>query len=80
METESAGHPKHPPEDRVLKETAKAIGGAAGKLAVLARSVIPHHQAATPAPPKKRAGKLPPKNKSRLPRKQKKMLAARKSA
>ena len=61
----------------VLKETAIAIGGAAGKLAALAKSVLPHEESA--APVAKRKGKLPPKKKARLPRKQKKMLAAKKS-
>ena len=62
----------------VLKETAIAIGGAAGKLAALAKSVMPHEKAA--APVAKRRGKLPAKKKTRLPRKQKKALASRKSA
>ena len=61
----------------VLKETAIAIGGAAGKLAALAKSVMPHEKA--PAPVAKRAKKSPAKKKARLPRKQKKMLAAKKS-
>jgi hypothetical protein len=75
MKQRSAGH--HP-EEGVLKETARAIGGAAGKLAALAMSVMPHEKAA--APVVKRAGKLPTKKKARLPRKQKKMMAVKKSA
>lgn len=63
----------------VLKDTAIAIGGAAGKLAALAKSVLPHEKVAAPVT-KKRAGKLPAKNKARLPRKQKKILAKQKSA
>ena len=62
-------------EDTLLKETAVAIGGAAGKLAALAKSALPHAKAAAGAPKPQRAGKLPPKNKSRLPRKEKKSLA-----
>jgi hypothetical protein len=75
MKKRAAGH--HP-EEGVLKETARAIGGAAGKLAAFARSVMLHEEAA--APVAKRPGKLPAKKKARLPRKQKKMLAARKTA
>lgn len=62
----------------VLKDTAIAIGGAAGKIAALAKSVMPHEKAAAPAV--KRKGKLPAKKKARLPRKQKKMMAAKKTA
>jgi len=65
-------------DEGVLKETAKAIGGTAGKLAAFVKSVMPHEKPA--APVAKRAGKLPPKKKARLPRKQKKMLAAQKMA
>jgi hypothetical protein len=60
----------HPPEEGVLKETARAIGVAAGKLAALAKSVMPHEKAA--APVAKRARKLPAKKKARLPRTKKK--------
>jgi hypothetical protein len=67
----------HHPEEGVLKEAARAIGGAAGTLAAFAISVMPHEKAA--APVAKRTGKLPAKKKARLPRKQKKM-AARKTA
>jgi len=67
-------------EDGVLKETARAIGGAAGKLAAFAHSVIPQHRNAAPAPATKAAGKLPAKKKARLPRKQKKVLARQKTA
>jgi hypothetical protein len=62
----------------VLKETAIAIGGAAGKLAALAKAVMPNESAA--APVAKRTRKLPAKKKAQLPRKQKKMLASKKSA
>jgi hypothetical protein len=71
----------HDAEHGVLKDTAKVIGGAAGTLTALAKSVLPHHEAAAaPAPAAKRAGKLPPKNKSRLPRKEKKSLGRHKTA
>ena len=70
----------HHPDEGVLKETARAIGGAAGKLAALAISVLPHEKAAAPAPVAKRRSKLPAKNKTRLPRKQKKLLAKQKTA
>jgi hypothetical protein len=55
----------------LLKETAMAIGGAAGTLAALA---VGHQDAASSSPAKK-SGKLPKKNKSRLPRREKKELA-----
>jgi hypothetical protein len=68
-------------EEGVLKEAARAIGGAAGTVAALANSVLPSdHQTAKPAPPKKATGKLAASQKTRLPRKQKKMLARRKTA
>jgi hypothetical protein len=65
-------------DEGVLKETARAIGGTAGKLAALVKSVMPHEKAA--APVAKRVGKLPAKKKARLPRKQKKMRAAQKTS
>jgi hypothetical protein len=64
----------------VLKETAIAIGGAVGKIAALAKSVMPHEPEKATAPVASRKGKLPPKKKARLPRKQKKMLAKQKIA
>jgi len=67
-------------EATILKETAVAIGGAAGKVAALAKSVMPHHDKPAPAAAKKRAGKLPPKNKTRVPRKQKKANARKAAA
>jgi hypothetical protein len=66
-------------ESGVLKETAIAIGSAAGKLAAMAKSVLPHEKVVAAPPVAKRKGKLPPKKKARLPRKQKKMLASKKS-
>ncbi len=53
-------------DDSVIVTAAKAIGEAAGKVAVLTG-------VAAPAPPAKpKIGKLKPKNKARLPRKEKK--------
>jgi hypothetical protein len=65
------------PKDSALKTAAIAIGEMAGKAVAAAESVLPHRRAAARPPEKSRkaAGKLPPKNKSRLPRRQKKMLA-----
>jgi hypothetical protein len=56
------------PKEGVLISAAKAIGAAAGKIAAMA--------GAKPPVAKKplRKGKLPPKNKSRLPRLEKKAL------
>ena len=60
---------------RASVDAAKAIGGAAGKIASLAGVTPPAEE---PAPPRKIAkakkGKLLKKNKSRLPRRQKKAL------
>jgi len=60
-----------------LKTAAIAIGELAGKTVAAAESVLPHRQTAAPPAPKARkaSGKLPPKHKSRLPRRQKKALA-----
>ena len=60
-----------------LKTAAIAIREIAGKAIAAAESLLPHRQAATPAAKKtvKAAGKLPPKNKARVPRRQKKALA-----
>jgi cyclic lactone autoinducer peptide len=55
--------------DGVLVTAAKAIGKAAGTVA----SSVGVHEPAVPTKKKAKVGKLPPKNKSRLPRKQKKM-------
>jgi hypothetical protein len=69
--------PTSKPDEGVLKGTAKAIGGVAGKVAALVKSVLPHQQ--SPPAAKKRAGKLPPKKKARLPRRQKKAIAKQKA-
>jgi hypothetical protein len=60
-----------------LKTAAIAIGELAGKTVAAAESVLPHHRAAAPPAPKPRktVGKLPPKQKSRMPRRQKKAIA-----
>ncbi len=59
-------------ETGVLATAAKAIGKVAGKIASLGHS----EEVSTPAPKtlSKKVGKLPPSNKSRLPRKEKKRL------
>ncbi len=59
-----------------LKNAAITIGELAGKAVAAAESVLPHKHNAAPPPPKARkpAGRLPPKHKSRLPRRQKKAL------
>jgi hypothetical protein len=69
--------PQNPTEKSALKTAAIAIGELAGKTVAAAESVLPHKRAtAPPAPPApKAAGKLPPKHKTRVPRRQKKMLA-----
>jgi hypothetical protein len=81
METDTATPEAAPKaEHTALKETARAIGGAVGKLAALANSAIPHRQNPAPVPAKKKAaGKLPASRKTRLPRKQKKVLAQQKA-
>jgi hypothetical protein len=66
-------------EATILKETAVAIGGAAGKVAALAKSVMPRHDKPAAAA-KARPGKLAPKNKARVPRKQKKAMARKAAA
>ena len=53
----------------LLVGAAKTIGGLAGKVAV-AVGVSEH--GTSPAAPPKKSGKLAPKNKSRLPRREKK--------
>jgi hypothetical protein len=61
-------------DDSVLVSAAKVVGGAAGALASLA-GVAPEK---APAPPRvraaTRAGRIPPSNKTRLPRRAKKKL------
>jgi hypothetical protein len=63
----------------ILKETAVAVGGAAGKVAALAKSILPHHDKPAAAA-KTRIGKLAPQNKTRVPRKQKKAMARKAKA
>jgi hypothetical protein len=61
-------------DDGILKTVAKVVGGAAGTVASLAGvtpATAPRVRAAT------RAGRLLPKNKSRLPRKEKKALQSK---
>jgi hypothetical protein len=65
------------PKDSALKTAAITIGEMAGKAVAAAESVLPHRHASAPPAKKSRntAGKLPPKNKARVPRRQKKALA-----
>lgn len=72
--------PKKPQQDSAekspLKTAAIAIGELAGKAVAAAESVLPHKHAAPPAgKARKASGKLPPKNKARVPRRLKKRLA-----
>ena len=60
----------------ILKATAATLGGIVGKVAALAKSARSHEA----TPKVKASGKLPKKNKSRLPRRQKKLLAKKNSA
>ena len=67
-------------EDKgLLKTTATAVGSAAGKVAALAKSVLPHTHPAQSASALKVNGRFPKKNKVRLPRRVKKALAKKKS-
>jgi hypothetical protein len=67
------------PAEGALATVAKAVGKAAGKVAKVAAAVeaavVP-----SPAPKKVKIPKLAPKNKSRLPRKQKKALQKQNAA
>lgn len=63
-------------EENLLVSAAKTIGKAAGKIAAVS-GVQQQPQAGQPAHAHKSKGKLAPKNKARLPRRQKK---ARKKA
>lgn len=58
----------------ILVEAAQALGSAVGAVASATGMASP---AATPAPVRAKAGKLPKKNKQRLPRRQKKALQSR---
>jgi hypothetical protein len=60
----------------ILESAAKAVGKAAGKVA--AAVGVTADEPVTPKPPKVKVPKLAPKNKKRLPRKEKK--AAKKKA
>ncbi len=57
-------------EAGVLVTAAKTIGKLAGK--ITAKTVGPHAEAGAEPQNRTRRGKLPPKNKARLPRKMKK--------
>jgi hypothetical protein len=62
-----------PAEDSVLVSAAKVVGKVAGTVASLTGASAPSTRVRAAS----RAGRLPPKNKSRLPRKQKKKLQAK---
>ena len=64
-------------EEGVLVSAAKAIGSAAGKVAALAGA---SSEPKAPSPPKVKIPKLQPKNKTRLPRRQKKALQKKAAA
>ncbi|HEX8985173.1 MAG TPA: hypothetical protein VF767_07075, partial [Bryobacteraceae bacterium] len=61
--------------ESVVVDVAKAIGGAAGKIAAAAGVTAPPPRVA-----KAKVGKLPKKNKARLPRRQKKAQKKARSA
>jgi hypothetical protein len=73
-----------PEAEGALATVAKAVGKAAGKVAKLAGSADAPAAEAPPAPPtppaKVKVPKLAPKNKSRLPRKEKKALQKKNAA
>lgn len=60
-------------DEGLLVTVAKTIGHAAGKLSVKA-GIEPSPEAREATPPTAKVPKLAPKNKSRLPRRQKKAL------
>ena len=63
--------PKKTGDESVVVKAAKAIGGAAGKAAVVTGgAAAPEHKQESPKAA--RAGKLPKKDKARLPRRVKK--------
>jgi hypothetical protein len=73
----AAKSPQDSSEKSALKTAAVALGGLAGKAVAAAETVLPHRHAEAPAATEtaKASGKLPPKHKARLPRRQKKALA-----
>jgi hypothetical protein len=71
--------PENGPEtvkDSGLVTAAKAVGSAAGAIAHLAGVKRESAPAETPAPKAHKPGKLPKKNRHRLPRREKKAKAA----
>jgi hypothetical protein len=67
----AAEEPEKPHQPGVLETVAKAIGTTLGEVAV--KTGVVH-------PPKKKVGKLQPKNKKRLPRKLKKRMQKEKAS
>ena len=68
------------PAEGALATVAKAVGKAAGKVAKVVGAGEPAAEAAPAKPKKVKIPKLAPKNKSRLPRKQKKALQKQNAA
>jgi hypothetical protein len=61
----------------VLKTAATALGSAAGSVAALAKSALPHPKVS--ASEARKSGRFVRKDKARLPRKQKKALAKKRA-
>ncbi len=73
--------PKHDNEEGLLVSAAKTIGEAAGKIAAATGArPEPQPQPDEQPKPRNRRGRLPPKNKSRLPRRQKKQAKKQQGA
>jgi len=69
-----------PPAEGALATVAKAVGKAAGKVAKLAGAEAPAAEAPPAKPAKVKIPKLAPKNKTRLPRREKKALQKKNAA
>jgi len=70
--------PKHDQHEGLLVSAAKTIGKAAGKIAA-ASGIKPETETSAQPKPRKRPGTFAPKNKSRLPRRQKKQAKQQRS-
>ena len=81
MAKEKKTDPKAAEPEGILVGAAKAIGNVAGKVAALAGAAAPPEVTERPStPPKPKIPKLASKNKSRLPRKEKKALKKKTAA
>jgi len=67
-------------DEGLLKKAAKALGKAAGSVAATVGAGGEQEEKGRAAAPAKKAGKLPKKNMSRLPRKAKKMAQKKQAA